>query len=467
MRWIVGSYLWGQPENPVEVGPYTECVSTMIKTKNFHPAYNWYVVGVLFTVSVLGYVDRVVLSFLVEPIKAELALSDAQLGAVTGLAFALLYVLGGVFLGRLIDRGNKILILAICILVWSVATGATGFVSGFALLFIARMFVGVGEAGLNPAAIGIISNRFDEKDVQKPIGLFTMGLFVGGGLAMILGGQLLAFFDNQGPYQLPYLGETSSWRLVFISLSFPGLLLALLLVLTVRDGNTAVSNSDSDTVRQEPINEANSISATNFARKNLALLAILSASVVCWSMNNYGLLNWYPAMLMRTYEMSPMLVANTYGPAFLVGGIAGCLAVTPALNWLRQRYSERAVPLICTVSMGVLGVTTAVGPLLPNIPLAIFFACLNLFVSAMSVTSVFVLIVAIIPQHLRGLYTGLYLALVNLTGAAFGSVIVGMASDHIFGPERLNLSISLVAVLFGPIAAYLMYRASWLPVRTK
>ncbi|MDJ0919906.1 MAG: MFS transporter [Henriciella sp.] len=425
--------------------------------------YDWYIVGILFTISVLGYIDRVVLSFLVEPIKAELDLSDAQLGAVTGLAFALLYVLGGVFLGRLLDKGRRVFILTICILVWSIATGATGFVTGFALLFIARMFVGVGEAGLNPAAIGIISNRFDAENVQKPIGLFTMGLFVGGGLAMLLGGQLLQFFEAQGPYELPLLGETQSWRLVFITLAFPGILLAIILLLTVRDRNTIGTPTGAS---EHPAEAAALISGAAYAQRNKLLLILLSVSVVFWSMNNYGLLNWYPAMLMRTYDMSPMLVANTYGPAFLVGGIAGCIAVTPALNWLRKRYQDRAVALLCAISMAVLSVTTFLGPLVPTTTLAIVLAFINLFVSAMSVTSVYVLLVAVVPLHLRGLYTGLYLALVNLTGAAFGSVLVGLISDNIFGPERLNYSISLMALLFGPIAAYLMLRASRIQVRS-
>ena len=217
--------------------------SEIASTEAGNSAYDWYVVGVLFTVSVLGYIDRVILSFLVEPIKAELELSDAQLGAVIGLAFAALYVMGGILLGRLLDKGQRVLILTACVVVWSIATGATGFATGFAFLFIARMLVGVGEAGLNPAAIGIISNRFSEANVQKPIGIFTMGLYVGGGLAMLLGGQLLSFFEGVGDYSLPFLGAAEPWRLVFVILAFPGLILASLMLFTVRDAQKSSPNS--------------------------------------------------------------------------------------------------------------------------------------------------------------------------------------------------------------------------------
>jgi MFS family permease len=423
--------------------------------------YDWYVVAMLFAVSVLGYIDRVILSFLVEPVKAELALSDAQIGAVTGLAFAALYVFGGIFIGRMIDKGRRVLILTVCIVIWSLATGATGIATGFVTLFIARMFVGIGEAGLSPAAIGIISNRFAATRVQKPISLFTTGLYVGGGLAMILGGQLLLAFAAGGPYVLPLIGEAAPWRLVFIILAVPGLLLSLLLILTVRDKQSA-----DDALPDRPA-QGDLISGMEFARKNRALMVLLIAAVVTWSMNNYGLLNWYPAMLMRSYEMAPMLVANTYGPAFLFGGIAGCIAVSPATGFLRKHYAERAPFMLCVFTMGLLAVATISGPLMPNVTSAVVMAFVTIFVSATSVTSVFVLLVAVIPQHLRGLYTGLYLALVNLTGGAFGSVFVGLFTDHIFGSESLNLSISLLALLFGPIACYLMLKASRLPVHSE
>ncbi len=442
--------------------PTSSAHSEMVSAKQGNTAYDWYVVGVLFTVSVLGYIDRVILSFLVEPIKAELQLSDAQLGAVIGLAFAALYVMGGILLGRLLDKGHRVLILTACVVVWSIATGATGFAAGFAFLFIARMLVGVGEAGLNPAAIGIISNRFSEANVQKPIGIFTMGLYVGGGLAMLLGGQLLSFFEGVGDYSLPFIGAAEPWRLVFVILAFPGLILAGLMLFTVRDAQKPSSVSPDENA-QAP----SAAGGMEFAKKNTVLIALLAAAVVCWSMNNYGLLNWYPAMLMRTYDMSPLLVANTYGPAFLVAGIGGCIAVSPVLSVLRKRNPEKAVYWLCVVSMAALSVTTFFGPLVPGVPAAVVMAFVNLFISAMTVTSVFVLLVTVVPQHLRGLYTGLYLALVNLTGGAFGSVFVGLFTDYIFGEQGLNYAISMIALLFGPIAAFLMYKASRSSVKTE
>lgn len=413
--------------------------------------YDWYVVAILFSVSVLGYVDRVILSFLIEAIKADLHLTDAELGAVTGMAFAVLYVFGGILIGRMLDRGRRVTILAACILIWSVATAASGLAGGFLSLFAARMFVGVGEAGLNPAAIGIISSRFPQDKVQKPIGLFTTGLYVGGGLAMLVGARLLERFSATGSYDLPLFGELEPWRVVFVLLALPGVVIAALVQFSVRD-DRAISVVETETTKGE---------SKAFMRDHAKLLMLLAGSVVAWSMNNYGLLNWYPAMLMRSYGMTPAMVATTYGPAFLFAGIAGCLAVYPYHGWLRTRFGgAKSAYYLCLSSMAVLSVTTMIGPIMPTVPLAIGMAYINMFFSSMSVASVFVLIVAAVPPGLRGLYTGLYMALVNLTGGAFGSVLVGLLTDHVFGAQGLNLALSSVALVMGPLGAVLMYLAS-------
>ena len=413
--------------------------------------YDWYVVAVLFAVSVLGYIDRVILSFLVEPIKASLKLSDAQVGAVTGMAFAVLYVFGGVLIGRALDRGRRPAILAVCILVWSIATGASGFAVGFASLFAARMFVGVGEAGLNPAAIGIISSRFPEGRVQRPIGLFTTGLYVGGGLAMMLGARLLGRFASVDTVSLSFLPGNEPWRLVFLFLAFPGLVIALLVHFTVKDADAAARRSQAEASKGE---------ALAFARDNRVLILLLALGIVSWSMNNYGLLNWYPAMLMRSYGMTPGMVATTYGPAFLLAGVAGCLAVHPYHAWLHRRFGGRAAVYLSASSMAALSVTTIVGPIVPTVQMAVVMAYANLLVSSMSVASIFVLIVAVVPPTLRGFYTGLYMALVNLTGGAFGSVLVGLLTDHLYGTQRLDLALTTMAAVFGPLAAVLLFVAA-------
>lgn len=420
-------------------------------------AYSWYIVAVLFAVSVLGYVDRVILSFLVEPIKAALSLSDKQVGLVVGTAFALLYVFGGVFLGKLLDGKRRVAILAACIVVWSFGTLLSGLASGFALLFFARMLVGVGEAGLNPAAVSIISDRFAPDRVQRPLGLFTTGLYVGGGMAMIGGGALLAALAARPHFALPVIGQVEAWRMTFAILSIPGIVVALAVLLTIREKRTEPA-VDAAAAAAAP--EAAPAGALAFARANARLITLLALSIIAWSMNNYGLLNWYPAMLTRSLGMTSQEVAWTYGPSFLIGGIAGCLSVAPVARMLRVRFGAEMAPFALTMGcMAILSLTTLIGPLMPERTSAIVFAFLNIFVSSMSVTSVFILIVAVAPPRLRGIFTGLYMALVNLTGGAFGSVIVGAITDNVVGTAHLNWSLSIMSAVCGPLAVVLMIGA--------
>jgi MFS family permease len=416
---------------------------------------DWWVVSILFLASVLGYIDRVILTFLVEPIRKDLLLSDSEIGLLTGFAFAVLYVIGGVFIGRSLDRGNRPLILAICIVVWSIATALSGLATGFFAMFLARMLVGVGEAALNPAAMGIISQRFPSDQIQKPIGLFTTGLYVGGGLAMILGGSLLVKLPADGFFSIPLFGPAETWRLIFLVLAIPGIIIAALVLIGIKEPRSAPRKKIK--IDNQP--------ALAFMKTNKRMFALAACAIVAWSMNNYGLLNWYPAMMMRTFGMSPSEVAAGYGSAFLFGGIAGCLATQPVLTYLRKRFHDRAVFILCTIGMVVLGITSFISPLMGNADAVITMAFITLFVSAMSVASVFILIVSVIPKAYHGIYTGLYMALVNLTGGAFGSVIVGVLNDFIFGELGIHMSLATMALIFGPLSAVLMFFASRQPIK--
>lgn len=441
--------------NPITAAPTSSIPGIVIATppaaERRQNAYSWYIVSILFAVSVLGYVDRVILSFLVEPIKAALSLSDKQVGLVVGTAFALLYVFGGVFLGKVLDGRRRVAILAACIVVWSFGTLLSGLAGGFALLFFARMLVGVGEAGLNPAAVSIISDRFAPDRVQQPLGLFTTGLYVGGGMAMIGGGALLAMLAARPHFALPVIGQVEAWRMIFVLLSIPGLVVALAVLLTIREKRAATTADAAAAPGAAPPG------ALAFARANARLITLLALAIVTWSMNNYGLLNWYPAMLTRSLGMTSQEVAWSYGPAFLFGGVGGCLSVAPVARMLRARFGAEMAPFALTMGcMIVLSLTTLIGPLMSERTMAIVFAFLNIFVSSMSVTSVFILIVAVVPPRLRGIFTGLYMALVNLTGGAFGSVIVGAITDNVVGTAHLNWSLSIMSAIFGPSAIILM-----------
>ena len=198
------------------------------------PLRAWYAVAVLVLAFVFSFVDRIVIALLVEPIKADLGISDFGIGLLQGFAFALFYALLGIPIGRLSDRVSRRGIIATGIAIWSLMTAACGLARSFFGLFLARVGVGVGEATLSPAAYSMISDYFPREQLGRALGVYQSGALLGAGIAFLVGGaavQMLSVYDGQ---VLPVLGEVRMWQLAFFVVGLPGLLVALLM-LTVKE----------------------------------------------------------------------------------------------------------------------------------------------------------------------------------------------------------------------------------------
>src|SRR5262245_37061055 len=182
--------------------------------------YAWYVAIVLMLCNTLSFIDRQILGLLVTPIKAELGISDTSIGLLQGLAFGIFYTLLGIPMGRIVDNGNRRNLVAAGIFCWSLMTALCATARGFWTLFAARMGVGVGEATLSPSAFSLLSDYFPKERLGTALSVFSMGIFVGSGLALIIGGLVI--------------GAVGSWRLTFLIVGLPGLL-ATLLVFTLKE----------------------------------------------------------------------------------------------------------------------------------------------------------------------------------------------------------------------------------------
>ncbi len=196
-------------------------------------AYAWYTVGLLTVVYIFSFIDRYILGLLIEPIKADLELSDTQVGLLLGPAFALFYTTLGVPLGWLADRGRRTWIIGAGIAVWSLATAASGIAKSFVQLFIARITVGVGEATLSPCALPVIADSFPPEKRGKPIAFYSAALSIGAGLAYIAGASVIIWSKTVDSIVLPIVGAVAPWQFAFIAVGLPGLLIAML-CLTLR-----------------------------------------------------------------------------------------------------------------------------------------------------------------------------------------------------------------------------------------
>jgi MFS family permease len=415
----------------------------------YPPDRAWYAVGVLLVATVVGYLDRLVMAFLVDPVKRSLALTDTEAGALNGLAFAAFFVLMGIPMGRLVDTRSRTAVLSASIVVWSAMTAACGAAWSYVTLFIARMGVGAGEAALNPAAVSMIGDMFPRDRVAKPIGVFTLGFYIGGGLAILLGGQLIQLFSSMGSVSLGPWQDIEGWRLVFLVTGLPGFLVAAMLYFTVREPTRGGMSPG-----QAPAS-ASLAEVLDYLRANARLYVLLFGGFMAFGFYLYGVLGWYPTFLMRTYGLAPADVSWSYGGIFLVAGIGGALLIGPGTRLLQRRGHLDAPVLLCLGAMFLGALPSILGPLMDSPA-----ACLALFVITMlcwsaTISLAFACIALVTPTNMRGLMTGIFMVLMNTTGGAFGAVVVGALSDHVLGTDGIRYSVSAVACVAFPLAALL------------
>lgn len=202
------------------------------RAKESVPAYSWYALTILVIVYVLNFVDRNIISILAEDIKADLGLRDDQIGFLYGTAFGVFYALFGIPLGKLADSWHRVRLMTVGLAVWSAFTALSGFAKNFSMLSVARIGVGVGEATASPSAYSLISDWFPKKMRATALAIYSSGLYIGGGISLLIGGAIVENWNAAYPDNAP-LG-LAGWQAAFIIVGLPGLLLALL-VFTLRE----------------------------------------------------------------------------------------------------------------------------------------------------------------------------------------------------------------------------------------
>lgn len=326
------------------------------------PAYRGYVLLSLTLVYTLNFIDRNLLGVVAQPIIAEFGLSDTEYGFLNGPPFALFYALMGIPIAMAADRYNRVVIMALCIAVWSLMTALCGFASSFIFLLIARVGVAIGEAGGTPPSNSIIADYFKPKSRANALGIFAMGVTIGGALASGFGGPIaqltdetvVSFFASVGVgdihEQLGW-GENFGWRFAFIALGLPGLLIALLLLLTVKEPPRGFSDPPGvQRVQKASITETLKELGSKPTFWTMAMGAALVALV------GYGLFGFQAPMMQRVHGMSPGTFALQYGvPLALMSAVGtflgGYLAETltsrspTAVAWLPAAGLLISIPL--------------------------------------------------------------------------------------------------------------------------
>lgn len=393
------------------------------------PRYTLVLLGLAYVISML---DRQVISLLVEPIKADLRISDTQIGLLQGAAFAIFYALLGLPLARIADRGNRRALIVTGLAVWSAATAACGLARSYGALFAARVMVGAGESTLNPAAYSMLGDLFERRYLGRVIGAFHMAGGIGLGLALVLGAWIYEAFATGDLAALIAGTRFSAWQATFVALGLPGVLLAVLMYLTVREPGRRDSGPEVADA------QAPAGALLPHLREHRRFYVPLYAASAVYTGFVYALLAWAPAHFARTYELGVGSIGLRFGLVLAVAGALGCVAGGWLCDRLFERHGGRA-PLQALRLIGLATIVPAVlAPWAPTATLSMLGLGIAFFLGAAVQPLGPVAFQLNSPPRLRARLSALLLCLNNLVGFGFGPVLVALLSDQVFGPEQLR-----------------------------
>jgi predicted MFS family arabinose efflux permease len=384
-------------------------------------ATRWYVLILLTAVYAVNIADRFMISTLIEPIKADLKLSDSAVAALTGTALAIFYVTAGLPLALLADRRNRRNLIAASLLAWSVATAACGFTRTFWQFMVARILVGVGEAGGTPPSHSIVSDHFPSNRRALALTIFSIGASVGSMIGATSG----------------TISEHWGWRTAFWVLGLPGVALALLILATVRE--PARGRLDSVHSIPEPVSFRRTLRYTR-QHATLAHCLVGGTLFTLWS---WGLMWWTPSYLVRSHHLSLGAAGDLLSLIHGIGGTAALIATSLAMPFVEKR-GPRAVPLFIGAAICVGTIPSIIAFTTASASLATVMLWLFIPLSYCAFGPTLGLVQNLVPADMRAQAVALLLFFSNIANLVLAPQLVGLVSDSLaprFGAESLRLAL--------------------------
>lgn len=419
-------------------------------------AYGGYVLAMLVIVYTFNFLDRQIIGILSIPIQKELGLSDTQLGLMRGLSFALFYATLGVPVAWLADRTNRVAIMSVALALWSAFTAVCGLAQNFWQLFLARLMVGVGEAGGVAPAYSIISDYYPPAQRARALAVYSFGIPIGSATGIVFGAVVATLFD---------------WRVAFIIVGLLGVVFAPLFFFTVREPKRGAQDGAGAVTKSVSIGEVLAVLSRKPSFWTLSLGAASS------SMMGYGLFAWLPAFFVRSYETQlpqvlaflpdamipagagPLLYAGYfYGAIVLVGGVIGIWLGGVAADRF-GKASPSAYALVPAFAFLATAPFFVVGVLSPNLALSFFIFLIPTALGLAWLGPVLAAFQHIVQPNMRATASALFLLINNLVGIGLGDLLLGGMSDALraqFGAESLRYSI-LAGTSFYLIAAVFFF----------
>ena len=415
------------------------------------PTYAWYVVAVLTLAYTCSFIDRQILTLLIEPIRRDLDINDTQFSLLGGLAFSIFYTVLGIPLARLADQTNRRNLMTAGVAFWSLMTAASGLARGFWPLFGARVGVGVGEAALSPAAFSLLADYFPRHKIARAISVYSTGVYFGAGLALMIGGTIIHLVSNAPTQFVPLVGEVRPWQLTFLVVGLLGLPIALLMTTIREPQRRGAIAANAQQASSWPALRA-------FMGKNTRALVCHIGAFTLYGIAIGTYFFWTPSFMMRTYGWDATRAGLTVGALLLVFGTLGVYAG----GWLADRLA-RAGHLDAILRAALIGMACGV-PLILLTPLitdsqwvlvslagAIFFLAFpqGLPAAALQVMT---------PNALRAQMTAIYFFIGNLIANGLGPMFSGLITDYVFAdPAMLRFSMAIVCAIAAPLGVILLY----------
>lgn len=400
--------------------------------------HGWYVVGVLLIAWVLAYLDRGIINLLAQSLKTQMQLSDTQLSLIQGFAFSMPFALAGLPLGLLVDRSNRRNIIIAGVLVWSLATFACGLANSFETLMAARMFVGIGEACLAPAAFSIVADLFPPSRRGRAMGVMMAGSAIGNAASIFIGGLLLLLLGSAA-VALPILGVLTPAQLTFVLISIPGILVAGLL-LTFREPPRLSYGA-----MPTPIDGGSGPSITAYVWKHRRVFGLVYGLLVCNFILAQTSGTWVPVILMRLYGMTPGSVGMWLGTIILVVG--------PAFGFFGGFLADRFVQThphdgrlrVALISFPISLIFVAGYIIEDMIAVLVVYAGLAAFGNLL-VGASYSALHDLVPASLRGRVVAVLLFITSSVGYGLGTTLVALVTDLVFHDEA-RVQDSLLVIL--------------------
>ncbi|MBV1911917.1 MAG: MFS transporter [Kangiellaceae bacterium] len=369
----------------------------------------YYALILLTIVYAFNFVDRQLLAILQETVKADLGLSDSQLGLLTGFTFAVFYVSAGIPIARWADRGNRRNIISISLFLWSLMTALSGFVQNYVQLLLARIGVGVGEAGGSPPSHSIISDIFSPEARAGALGFYSMGVSVGILFGFLLGGWLNEYFG---------------WRTAFVVVGAPGIILAVIVRMTLKEPLRGLSENKKASSESSSFSKVVKLLWSRKSFKHLALASGLNAFV------SYSMSSWIASFMIRIHEMSTGELGTWLALIIGVGGATGVFGG----GMLADKLAKKDKRWYCWLP-AIVGLI-AVPFLILFLTVDEKYTALLCFVIPAIVSNVYLGIVlatthSLVGLRMRAMSSAILFLVINMVGLGLGPWSVGILSDFL------------------------------------